>query len=103
LYLEKKWDGNILNTISEQIYEVTKIDEPETILNTTYPKICVILENDYENLIEKYYSIEKYAENIGLVYRENINIEQLEPLPGVPYEERIKVGSIYKQELDTLF
>lgn len=97
LVLDKTWDGNILNTISEKIYTVTNIDEQENINGTHFNNICTVLQDDSENLIEKYYSIEKYAENIGLVYRENINISQMEPLPGVPYKERIKVGTLYTQ------
>jgi len=97
LQLNSKWDGNIYNTISEQIYEITKINEPMQIANTDFNKVCVVLQNDYEDLIEKYYSTEIYAENIGLVYRENINIKEMIPLPGSPYPERIKIGNIYTQ------
>ena len=97
LKLNSKWDGNIYNTKSEEIYEVIKIDESETISSISFNKVCVVLQNDYENLIEKYYSTEKYAENIGLVYRENIDIQEMTPLPGIPYNERIKIGKIYTQ------
>ena len=102
LKINSKWDGNIFNTISEQIYEVTKIDESETIASTSFSKVCVVLQNDYENLIEKFYSTEKYAENIGLVYRENINIQEMTPLPGIPYYERIKIGTIYTQTFKSI-
>jgi len=96
---QNTWNGNSENTKEFQEYTITTVDVLETIGDKNYNNILSILQNDKENLIEKQYSIEKYAKNIGLVYKKHIDISELEPQPGIPWEQRINVGHIYIQIL----
>ena len=93
------WDGNIENTKEPEEYEITDIDIRETIGSNEYSNVLVVLQNDNENLIEKQFATEKYVKNIGLAYKEIIDISELEPQPGIPWEQRVNVGYIYKQTL----
>ncbi len=93
------WDGNIENTKDSEEYEITDVDINEIIGGKDYSDVLTVLQNDNENLIEKQFAIEKYVKNIGLAYKEIINISELEPQPGILWEQRINVGYIYKQTL----
>jgi len=93
------WNANVENTKEPEEYEITNVDISETIGNTAYSNVLVVLQNDNENLIEKQFATEKYVKNIGLAYKEIIEISELEPQPGIPWENRINVGYIYKQIL----
>ena len=93
------WDGNIENTKETEEYEITEVDFKQTIGDVEYSNVLVVLQNDNENLIEKQYAIEEYVKNVGLAYKEIIDISELEPQPGINWEQRINVGYIYKQTL----
>jgi hypothetical protein len=96
----KQWDGNSKNTYAAKTFEIIEIDATDVINNKTYNNsILSILQEDNENMIEKYFAIEKYAKNKGLVYKKTININELEPLPGTPWQNRINRGTIYEQSL----
>ena len=49
-------------------------------------------------MIEKFYCIEEYAKNTGMVYEQIIDITSLYPIPG-DFEERIKLGNILTMEV----
>lgn len=92
------WDGNIFNTLDSLDFKITDIDKRETIKNTVFDSVLTVTQQDDENIIEKFYTAEKFGKNIGLIYKENINIESMYVLPGVPYYTKIKIGSLYKQQ-----
>lgn len=94
-----KWDGNIENTKDSEEYEITELDIAETIGDNEYSNVLTVLQNDNENLIEKHFAVEKYAKSKGLVYKEMISVSELEPQPGIPWQNRINIGFIYKQTL----
>ncbi len=98
------WNGNAHNTIGEWIYNYLYFDQPEVINNKSFENVlCVVQKDDKnKNAIHRQYYIEKYAKNIGLVYREikdlysntvtiNPNTQSITPV-----ESRIEKGVIYK-------
>jgi hypothetical protein len=58
-----------------------------------------VTQMDILNSIEKKYAIEKYAKNIGLIYKEIIDIYATSTPYGKPIEERIKKATIYYQKI----
>lgn len=70
------WNGNAFNTKGEELFEYDYVDQPETIgslaLDST---LRVIHRNDTDNFVVKTYQEERYARNIGLVYREFLDLE----------------------------
>jgi hypothetical protein len=89
LLKDKTWDGNLLNTYPEQIYKVSSIGNSFG----AYSNTATILQKNVSNLLQRNYSSEIYAENIGLVYKE---------LQDVHFEfgtGRISEGVVYKQRL----
>jgi hypothetical protein len=89
LLKDKTWNGNLFNTYPEQIYKVSNIGNSFGVYSNT----ATILQNNVSNLLQKNYSSEIYAENIGLVYKELQDIK-LEFGTG-----RITEGIVYRQRL----
>lgn len=72
----QRWDGNLYNIMDKETYRYTSIDEPEEVLDTTFDKCAVVLENNRENVIEDYLWQSTYAREIGLIERYQRSIER---------------------------
>lgn len=97
------WNGNAHNTLGDQDYKYNYIDETETINGTTFSNVLFVEQKDDKprNAIHRQYFIEKYAKDIGLVYREikDLYSNIVTTFPDgsiVPVEQRIEKGVIYK-------
>lgn len=98
------WNGNAHNTLGTRDYKYNYIDQTETINGTTFDKVLYVEQKDdkLKNVIHREFYIEKFAKNIGLVYKEikDLNSGTVTLNPNgtiVPVENRIKSGIIYKQ------
>ncbi len=89
----KTWDGNAFNVLNEQTYKYEKIHEPYTVNNISLDSTVTVLQKDFETLVSKDFKIEVYALNIGLVYKEFVELV-LEPdgsiVRGVDYSYSLK-------------
>jgi hypothetical protein len=96
------WDGNAHNTIGNWEYTYKYIDTKETINGTTFDNVLFVEQKDdkNKNAIRRQYFIEKYAKDVGLVYREikDLYSNTIKVVNGavVPVEQRIEKGVIYK-------
>ncbi len=95
------WNGNAKNTIGEWLYSYDYIDKAEIINGNALEKVLMVKQFESRTLISYKYYIEKYAKNIGLVYREINDIYSNTVIANVPVEGRIEKGIIYKQTLIT--
>lgn len=66
-----------------------------------FNNVITVQHADYENDLEKRYVIEKYADNIGLVYREQIILDTqcISDCIGMTWTEKAHNGIILKQKL----
>jgi len=64
-----KWDGNALNTLSEDEYTYTAIAKPYTVNTKTYPNTVSVSKQEEISLIKRNTGIEVYAKDIGLVLK----------------------------------
>lgn len=53
----------------------TRIFTSDNINNTPYDSVVTILQVDNETQINKFYSLEKYAPNLGMIYREQLILD----------------------------
>ena len=87
------WNGNSLNTFDPQEYVYTDAHVPFTINNLSFDSTATVLQLDDENAIERKYYTEQYATNVGMIYKENINLE-------IDFNNTtVKKGFIYKETL----
>lgn len=72
----KTWNGNSMNTLSAWDYEYTSTHQTETIGNSVMDSVTTVTQFDDENeiLIQRQFYQEKYAANIGMVYKKSIDI-----------------------------
>lgn len=82
----KSWNGNSMNTLTEEDYEYTGIHEPGTINGLTFDSITTVLQiNDTFNFVEPKYKLEQYAAGVGLIYRKKLAmLTQIDTLTGQP-------------------
>ena len=91
------WNGNAQNTIGEWDYTYDYIDKTEIINGTKFDDVLLVIQRkDKNNMLHREYFIEKYAKNVGLVYREIRDLYSNNIIAGVPVEQRIEKGVIYK-------
>ena len=99
--LNKTWDGDAYNTLDpydEYEYEITALDVPDTVNEVYFDSVLTVLQKDRESLIDKYYAVEKYAKNIGMIYKKDMEIYS-QTITGDPIEERIERGTIFTQKI----
>ena len=80
-------------------YAVQELDVPFTTGMLSFDSTCLILQADEENLLEKTYSVERYAKGVGLVYKELwfLQTQKVDPVSQqLPFEEKAENGFILK-------
>ncbi len=93
------WNGNAFNTLGEWQYMLDYAGRAETINNNALGSVLRVKQKDFKTLISYQGYFEKYAKNIGLVYRQITDISSNNIVPGVPVDNRIESGLIYTQTL----
>ena len=79
----KTWFGNQyidatgeLEWMEEWEFEITALDEAETINGMALDSVLTVSQTDQENPLEKIFAEEKYARGVGLVYKELWHLEK---------------------------
>lgn len=89
------WNGNAYNIDDPLEYEITEINEPAVMDFMSYDSTLTVLQEDDLNALERHFSEERYAVNIGIYYRKNISLEF--EFPNAFND--IKKGHIYTEKL----
>ena len=101
---DRKWAGNAyIDTNDERWaylddwqYTYTEVGVAQTINGQSFDKTATVIQNDYCNLQQRLYGKEIYAEGVGLVYKELMNLQleatSLPPKDTDPWPERANVG-----------
>ena len=95
LIVNEKWNGNSLNTTDPQYYEITSLHQPENINSLSFDSVCTVLQDDYIDATRQFYGIEKYATQVGMIYRREKNIATIPTSQGII----IKGGYDYTEKL----
>jgi hypothetical protein len=95
------WNGNSNNTLGERMYTYDYIDRNETINKNAFEDVLLVKQLEYRTLISYQNYSEKYAKGHGLVYRQITDLLSNNIVAGVPVENRIESGILYKQTIVT--
>ena len=68
------WNANVLNTEAEQQYTYKNVNQSFFFNGKNYDSTLTVVQMQEENLIEKHYTTERYANNLGLFFRKDINL-----------------------------
>jgi hypothetical protein len=102
--------------LPEWDYSYASINQPQSVIDTAYPvigtlcqpnvvttrfdSVLTVLQVDSSNLLSMKYYVEKYAANIGLVYREIIDVSDIKQDDlFVPWSQRDSIAGTLKYEL----
>ena len=66
----KEWDGNTFNTLGPKYYEIMSVDELGTVNSVSFDSVITVQQNKQIDFIQYVYEAEKYARNVGLIYKE---------------------------------
>jgi hypothetical protein len=91
------WNGNSTNTMEEWDYKYSYMDNKETIGGIQFDKVALIIQKHFPTKISREDYSEKYAKDIGLVYREIIDLEYKSVYPENTLWQNIpdKSGVVY--------
>lgn len=77
LKLGQKWNGNQLNSLQSEAYEVLSLDRPFVLIDTVwqhsqqFEQTAFIMNNDQADpVVSSDVRFERYAKGVGLIYRE---------------------------------
>lgn len=97
----KSWNGNAYNVLGEQNYIYKDINTPRTIGNMAFDSTLFVKQDSSENLIAKKIYNEIFAKNVGMVYKEIIDVQSDNIVAGVPIMNRITSGVEYKMTFNS--
>jgi hypothetical protein len=85
---EMTWNCNAENTLEENICRYHFINQARIIGGHTFDSVLQVNIDDQIDLFNRHYSIERYAKNTGLVFKQFIDIESQPNSAwfGTPYE-----------------
>lgn len=69
-----KWDGNAYNSLGNDTYELKKLNQLFQINGLNFPKTLIIIQQNDSTLVDLKRRLEVYAEGIGVIYQEKINV-----------------------------
>lgn len=79
------WDGNAQNTAGKQTYSYLFYDLPRTLGGIRLDSVLQVDQQNSGSLINQAYYEEKYARNVGLVYKRVIDVNSQPPNYTGPY------------------
>jgi hypothetical protein len=71
---DSRWNTNALNAQEEIIYQYQNLHQSFQIDDNSYDSTITVLQNEEFNLISTEKDIEVYARGVGMIYRENIDL-----------------------------
>ncbi len=92
--LNARWNGNGFNSMEEIDYEFTEVNVPGAINGNSFDSTLTVTQSQEPNAITQFFGEEKYAKNVGMIYRKYINLsldENHQPVSGL--EQTFKINS----------
>jgi hypothetical protein len=86
----QSWNGNAYNNFLEEDYSYTDIHVPATINGLSYDSTVTVLQLDENNVLHKIFKQEKYANRVGMIYKQkdSLNLNGiLQVINGYEYKE----------------
>lgn len=72
----KRWDANARNTEDEREYRLQAVHQAFELSDTvSFDSTATVLQEEEENLIERYFIEEKFATNVGRIYRRDQSLQ----------------------------
>lgn len=102
LFVGKTWNGTAYNrtdTLQEYQYRVEAMDTDMPIGDFRFDSVLTVSQKNELTAITKVYFVERYAKNVGLVQKQQIDIYSDTYNPDVDIEDRITQGTLIYYDL----
>lgn len=102
LALDATWNGDAYNrqdTLQKYSYRVIGLDDTDAYGSIAFDKVLTVSEKYTLSLVDMVDFEEKYAYDLGMVYRKQIDIYSSDVDAAIPIENRVTKGTIYYQEI----
>lgn len=72
--LNKQWNGNVYNTLGTKTYTIAAADQPDAVGALHFDSVATVTQFDEENLVLSQIEKEKFARNVGLIYKQRDSV-----------------------------
>ncbi|MFN8349716.1 MAG: hypothetical protein U0X91_32245 [Spirosomataceae bacterium] len=87
------WNGNIYNTLGEDSYELRNVNKPYKVGTAAFERTATVIQQNDSTLVNQDKRIEVYAADVGLIYRERINVQFCSSTPACVGKAQIDYGT----------
>ena len=99
--LNAVWNGNIFNSMREWTYTYKEVNQPGRYGSLAFDSTLQVIQINSENKIYKKYFQEIYAKNVGIVYKEIIDVVSDTIIQFIPVMKRISSGLEFKMTISS--
>jgi len=87
------WNGNLYNNAGEDNYELKNVNKPYISETTTFDRTATVIQQNDSTLVNQDKRVEVYAAEVGLVYRERIQLQFCSSSPACVGKAKIDFGT----------
>lgn len=87
-----RWNGNQFNQFSEDTYELRAVNQPYTVGGQTFAETATVVQQNDSTLVSQDKRIDVYARQVGLVYKETIQLQFCSSSPSCVGKAQIDFG-----------
>ncbi|GAB3936247.1 hypothetical protein [Larkinella terrae] len=87
-----RWNGNAYNSLGDDEYLVRNTGRPLSVLNQTFAETATVVQQNDSTLVNQDKRIEIYARDVGLVYKEKIQLQFCSSTPTCVGKAQIDYG-----------
>ncbi|MBO0931279.1 hypothetical protein [Fibrella aquatilis] len=70
-----EWNGNAYNQFQKDVYSLRQVRKPYTVGAQTFAETATVVQHSDSNLVTQDKRVEVYAKQIGMVYREVVQLQ----------------------------
>ncbi len=70
-----EWNGNAYNQYQKDVYTLRQVRKPYTVGTQTFAETATVLQHSDSNLVAQDKRVEVYAKQVGLIYREVVQLQ----------------------------
>jgi len=86
------WNGNRYNALGEEPYELRNVGQPYRVSDTTYDQTLTVMGRNDSTLISHDKRLTVFARQVGIVYRERIQLQFCSSTPACVGTNQIDYG-----------
>ncbi len=95
---KQTWNGNAMNTRGEDDYQISVSKQPFTVNNQPYENTLMVLQQmDTISLVSRDQRMEVYAEDIGLIYKESVQLKYCAEVNCIGKGQIVDGKTLYQQ------